>query len=247
MTENQDRISAVATVVDSALAVDATAANIEAQAAGYEAVYVDFVTNYLAARDEGASQKDVVDAVKAEATAAGTAVKAASAAAMQIVDVLADFHGLDGDLPTVAGITFVYRPNANGPLGVAEGESSVYALIRLVAAPESDVRPHLKKQGVTYGKAVAASAVKSAKDKAEAIANLQALLRSYKDAVKASKDADKGPTKAEKYLKAASGPLSKVTACIDADEFDSAEQVRELANAILAEVNAVLGHSKIKD
>lgn len=236
--------AAITQVVESAMAVDSVEESVIVQSSGYESVYVDFVNNYLAARSAGAEQKGIIEAIKAEADRAGTKPHVGSKSSINIVDALATFHELPGDLPTVAGMTWVYRPDSQNAVGIAPTEESVYSLIKRISIPGERIEA-LKAQGIKYGKPVADSAIKAAKDKSEALANLQALWRSFEQAVKEHKTSAKGPVQAEKYLKAAIGPLSKVTTCLDTGEFTEADDVRSLANSILSVVNAILTHDKI--
>lgn len=233
-------------VVEAALAVDSVEANVVAQSNGYESVYVNFVQQYLAARNDGADQETIIKAIKVEADRAGITPHVGSKASINVVDALATFHTLPGDLPTVAGVTWVYRPNSANAVGIAPGEASVHSLIKRVAAPdESSLRDILKAQGIKYGKPVAVATIRASKDKAEALAALQAMLRSFDQAVKEHKASAKGAVVAEKYLKAAIGPLSKVPECLDAGEFGDADEVRSLANGVLTVVNAILAHAKL--
>ena len=242
MTSTTDAVEAV---VEAAVAVDQAAASLEAQAFGYESTYVVFIGAYHAARAAGADQKTIAARITAEAEANGSAVVSGSTAAINVVDALSDFYALPGDLPTIAGRTYVYRPDASSSVvRLAEDEESIHSLVKRIAQV-GDKREALKAQGVSYGKAVAVGAIKAAKDKAEAIDNLKAILRSFDKAVKEHKAKDKAPATAERYLKAATGPLSKVVGCLDDGSFDDAEAVRALANAILSEINTVLSHKKL--
>ena len=243
-TMSQDTKPTITDVVESALAVDQVEASVLAQSSGYESMYVNFVAQYLAVRNEGTEQKVIVEAIKAEADRAGTTPHVGSKSSINIVDALANFYALPGDMPTVAGIAWVYRPDAKSAVGLAEGEASVHSLIKRISDP-GERREVLKAEGIRYGKPVADAAIRASKNKADALSALQALLRSFDAAVKEHKAKAKGPVQAEKYLKAATGPLSKVIECLDGGEFGDADEVRSLATAILSEVNAILSHAKL--
>lgn len=246
-TADTSTADAIAEVVESALTVDEIETNVVAQSNGYESVYIQFTDRYLNARKRGADQKTIVDAIKAEADKAGVKPHVGSKASMNVIDSLATFHALDGDLPTAAGLVWVYRPDVRTAVGIAPGESSIHSLIKRIAAPDrSEDREALKAEGIKYGKPLVDTILHDAKDKSEALAALQSQLRAFEKALKEHKARTKGAVQAERYLKAAAGPLGKVPGCLDAGEFVEADEVRSLANGLLSVVNAILTHDKIK-
>jgi predicted transcriptional regulator len=213
------------------VATSATLSSTEEQAAGladgFEATFVAFLSEFATAIEAGATESDVRKALQADQKASGTKHIAASAAGCSLIHNVAKVAALSGDLPT----SWVWRPDGNAAVGLREGEYSIHALVRKVT---------------TVGGVAAVRGCFAEGTKEGFVVAAQSILREAEKAEREAAAAAKGPKTAEKFLKAASGPIGKVSEALDAGHIGDPAEVLALIAALEATLAEAKAHTALK-
>jgi hypothetical protein len=231
-------------LIESSAVAAGAAESLTGALSGYEGQFTSLVADFKSARDSGNTETEVRKALQADQKASGTRHFAGSAGGCSALDLLAQFHGLEGDLPDGA-VVWVYRPASNGATGLLSGEASVTALLRSIQNPAKKAEIRDAGHGTEYGKPVVERIIREAASKAEAIVALQEQARLLDKIVREAKASEAGPKSADKYLKAASGPLGKVNEALDAGLVDDVDAVVGLIEALTATLAEAKSHAAL--
>ena len=241
VSDPQSKSTALTALIETSGVAAESAESLGGALSGYEATFVSMVDRFAVARKAGNTEADIRKALQADQKQSGTKHFGASNDSCSALDLLASFHGIEGDLPQ----GWVYRPAANAATGLLEGEQSVTALVRAVRAPAKKAEIRDAGHGSLYGKAVVESILKDAVSKEAAITALQAQVRLLDKVVRDAKAAERGPKTAQTYLKAASGPVGKVAEALDAGLVGDADEVKALITALEVALAAAKAHAAL--
>lgn len=239
VVDSQSKTTALTALIERSATASGAGESAAGAVDGYEAAYAGMLGGFAEALAAGNTESDIRKALQADQKQSGTVHVGASQDACQTLTALAAVHGKDGDLPE----GYVYRAAAkNGGVGLMEGESSLTALVRAVRAPADTAVLKDNGHGGLYGKAVVTAIIDAASTKAEAVEGLLKAKATIAAALKAVAKVEQEPKSALKFLKAASGPLGKVSEAMDEGNVGDADEVRTLIDSLTALLVAAKAH-----
>ena len=244
ISADQQRSAALGDLIEVSGRTAEQASALKGGIAGYEASFVASVAAFSAARQAGNTEDQCRKALQADQKQSGSKHFGATPAGGSAMDLLATLHRIEGDLPE----GYVFRPASNSTadgVPLLDGETSLVALVRKVQAPAEAAALKAAGHGKSYGKDVVKTILAEATDKAGAVAALEARVRLLTKALKDAAAAEKGPKTALTFLKAASGPLGKVSEALDEGNVGDEDEARTLIATLEALLAAAKAHTAL--
>jgi len=243
--DTQSKTSTLSNLIEVSAQATGTAVAAEGTIAGYENQFVSMIDAFSSARLAGNTETEVRKALQADQKASGTKHYATGNDGCSMLDLLAQFHRLSGDLPESADIKWVYRPATTAALGLLEGERSINAAIAAVRAPKGKADLRANGHEKEYGKPVVEKIFAESTDKTDALVRLIQHAKHLDTLLKEVKESEKAPKSADKFLKAATGPINKVVGALDAGLVDDIDTCSLLIESLIATLEEAKKHAAL--